>query len=226
MPTRCSGVDGREPSWSPDGTHLLFTTQTPNNANVATMTLHGTDIHLLTTDPGSDTAADWSPDGSRIVFSSNRVAGRFRLYTMAPDGSAQTLLVDNAAGQEWTNPVWSPDGGQITFQGTGPDPSGLLVMAAGGTGVTKLTGDGFAPTWVPDVPRPDAGYLLAGRDGAVDAFGAACQRGSMAGTSLPHAPWSGWCRRPRVAATGWWRRTAGCSPSATPPSTDRWVGAR
>ena len=40
------------------------------------------------------------------------------------------------------------------------------------------------------------------------------------------ARWWGWPPPPQAAATGWWRPTAGCSPSETPPTSARWGASR
>ena len=64
--------------------------------------------------------------------------------------------------------------------------------------------------------HPDGqGYWMVASDGGVFAFGDAGFIGSMGGPPLD-APIVGWRPTHDAAATGWWRPTAGCSPSATP----------
>ena len=83
------------------------------------------------------------------------------------------------------------------------------------------------------VPTADhRGYWEVGSDGGVFAFGDAGFHGSIPGLGIaPAGPparaaasrprsWPS-CRPPTAAGTSWWAPTAGCSPSATPPSPGR-----
>ena len=67
---------------------------------------------------------------------------------------------------------------------------------------------------------PDGqGYWLVASDGGIFAFGDAQFFGSTGALSpQPARSWA-WRPRPTARATGWWRPTAGSSPSATPPSS-------
>ena len=59
------------------------------------------------------------------------------------------------------------------------------------------------------------GYWLAGAGGAVYPEGSARSFGSLGGTHRPPRSWV-WPRPPVAPATGWWVRTAGCSPKVRP----------
>ena len=68
-------------------------------------------------------------------------------------------------------------------------------------------------------PTPPRGLLPGGAsDGGIFRFGNLPYCGST-GNVASTARSSAWPRPPTVAATGWWRPTAGSSPSATPGST-------
>ncbi len=77
---------------------------------------------------------------------------------------------------------------------------------------------GIAPT------ADGGGYWEVASDGGVFAFGDAVFHGSMGGQHLEPARGG---HRPHAGgrATGRWHPTAGCSPSATPSSTDRWAAS-
>ena len=63
-------------------------------------------------------------------------------------------------------------------------------------------------------PSPDStGYWIVASDGGIFTFGDAASTGPWAPRST--SPWWVW-PPPRRAGTGWWRRTAGSSPSTTP----------
>ncbi len=75
--------------------------------------------------------------------------------------------------------------------------------------------------WAWPPPPTARGYWLVASDGGIFAFGDASFYGSMGGHRTQPAR-GGHGRHPgRTAATGWWPRTAGSSPSATPTSTAR-----
>ena len=69
------------------------------------------------------------------------------------------------------------------------------------------------------------GYWLVASDGGIFSYGDAVFYGSTGAMTL-NKPVVGMAGTPDRAATGWWRPTAGSSPSATPPSTARWAPIR
>ena len=91
-----------------------------------------------------------------IAFDSNR-DGNYEVYRMAPDGSEQTNLSNNAADD--FNPAWSPDGSQIAFVSNRDNGEGggqfIYVMNADGSNVRQLTSDNMCdyPDWSNDGSR-------------------------------------------------------------------------
>ena len=159
-------ADDWDPSWSPDGKRIAFTSRRdgPFNIEVYVMDADGSNLQNLTNNPRDDRNPSWSPYGAHIVFSARR-KGHFEnkfsitheVYVMNVDGGNQRRLTDNR-NNDW-DPVWSPDGKRIAFEA---DRKGNLekfdiyVMDADGGNLQKLTNhrawDG-SPSWSPDGER-------------------------------------------------------------------------
>jgi Tol biopolymer transport system component len=106
-----------EPSWSPDGTKIAFTSSrdrpTPEFCSSFTcgdiymMNADGTGpITRLTDSPGGNTSPVWSPNGKMIAFVSAR-DGKSEIYVMNADGSGQTNLT-NTPNKYEGEPDWQP----------------------------------------------------------------------------------------------------------------------
>ena len=71
-----------QPSWSPDGKQLVFTTPCDGNqelypgAALFTINADGTNLTPLPSVFGGDFDPAWSPDGKKIAFTSIRDNGR------------------------------------------------------------------------------------------------------------------------------------------------------
>ena len=114
-------AEDTEPSFSPDGTKILFTKK-PNSGSseIFTMNVDGSNPVNLTNHASADSAAEFSGDGSRIFFTTFR-DGQQEIYQMSPDGSNQ-VNVTNQPGND-SNPSWGPANSRPTvnnFVATSP----------------------------------------------------------------------------------------------------------
>jgi Tol biopolymer transport system component len=86
----------------------------------------------------------------KIAYASSR-SGNYDIWVMKADGSEQTQLTTNTAGDRM--PAWSPDGSKIAFASNRSGNYDIWVMKADGSGQTQLTtntaGDRM-PAWSPD----------------------------------------------------------------------------
>ncbi len=153
--------DDIDPSFSPDGKTIAFTSQRSGGPEIYTMNADGTNVTRLTNAIGEDRANGWSPDGKTIYFNSAR-DGNIEIYKMNVDGSDQTRLTFNDVNDPATPvndsidvfPNASPDGRKIVFGSArnGVDEE-LYTMNPDGSDVTRLTDSPSidrSPNWSPD----------------------------------------------------------------------------
>jgi CubicO group peptidase (beta-lactamase class C family) len=146
--TRARGFDGM-PSWSPDGTSLVWVGNHDGQNDVYVGDILGSRVLQLTDDAAQDVFPRWSPDGAAIAFSSDR-DGDHDVYLMAPGGTDVRQLTRNDT-DDWVS-AWSPDGSQIAYVSADAEQH-VRVMAADGREDRRLAGatdDPWWPTWSPD----------------------------------------------------------------------------
>jgi Ca2+-binding RTX toxin-like protein len=141
---------GWDPSYSADGSRIVFETNRGNRFNIAIMNADGSDERVLTS--AYSTAPDFSPDGARIVYS-----GANAVHVMNADGSGDVTLTGTPDVYDQM-PAFSPDGSTIAFfrydsRVEGPDATNLVAMDADGSDQRVLRGDASAVDWQPlDTP--------------------------------------------------------------------------
>jgi TolB protein len=151
--TRLTPGDGTdyEPSWSPDGTQIVFASQATADAafDLFIMNADGSGLYQVTFDMDAREPV-WSPDGSRIAFYSN-VDGNDDIYVVAPDGSAVERLTTNPESD--IRPSWSPDGSRLAFTSQRFGNWDVFVMNADGSALTRVTDESafdWSAAWSPD----------------------------------------------------------------------------
>lgn len=139
------------PSWSPDGTKMVFAYDDVNGDSSIFMTELGVVDTILLTFTGEDYQPVWSPDGGKIAFVSGRDSN-YEIYTMNTDGSNQINITNNDSDDE--RPTWSPNGRKIAFQSDRLANYDIYVMNANGTNQVNITKnpdeDDIMPAWSRD----------------------------------------------------------------------------
>ena len=175
------------PSWSPDGTQIVFYSDRAGSPGNPTLHLFimdsdGSDVRQLIPELpifGTPHPPVWSPDGSRIAFVANRedrvkrgedvvIVERTSVHTVRPDGSGVVELWETVS-----NPGWSPDGSRIAFIKKENETQKLYTMNPDGGDQRELWSFTTDVRWYGIVSwSPDSLEILVGprSGGRGDAF--------------------------------------------------------
>jgi TolB protein len=193
----------RGPVWSPDGTHIAFSSRRGDTQAIYVVGADGKDERKVSSGSGQDTNPAWSPDGQQIAFVrvNVRAKGAYvcsasSLWSVALDGCTERELVTATALHGY--PSWCPDGRKIAFvSNLSRDDQfyRVCVVDADGGNLRRVAIQSTAsspPAWNPD------GSMLAfsGNESAhdaglyvVDVMAGTCQQlVSRAWTGVPR--WS------------------------------------
>ena len=149
------------PSLSPDGTEVVFASDTPaEKANILKLNITTRRIEKLTNNAEQDIRyreLDWSSDGRKILFI---------MTTWTPKGQKNYLCVMDVKGHNVRHilqpelpttiygPSWSPDSRYILYYQDGRGNSGLFITDDNGNHTVNVTQDPTkkegAPAWSPN----------------------------------------------------------------------------
>ena len=141
------------PSWSPDGSQLMFMSSMLGNPELFISDASGQRPKRLTFSNGANTSPSWNPKtGQQVAFVSDR-GGIPQLYTMNSDGSDQAKV--NLPDMGYViDPAWSPNGQLLAFSWRRPNGNyDIYVMEIVTRQLVELTRDAGRnerPSWAPD----------------------------------------------------------------------------
>ena len=152
------------PSWSPKGDWIVFTSERGGSADLYRIHPDGSSLDRLTDDPAYDDQAAFSPDGKQVVFVTTRAAGAANLWILDVATHKAWPLTSGHGGD--FRPAWSPDGKWIAFSSDRdsslPPAKGrwerlhlvdIYLVRPDGTGLKRISEHGNfcgGSKWTPD----------------------------------------------------------------------------
>lgn len=141
-----------DPSWSPDGSEILFATLFENRSQLAIVNVDGSNFHQVGYFPLLRGRSDWSIHDLIVTYSGMR--WERELYIMNSDGSDPQRI--SPVGGNSQGPSFSPDGEWIAFTSyfNRYEVHGceIYIMRVDGTDLRRLTDNEYCdyqPRWGP-----------------------------------------------------------------------------
>ena len=150
------GIVGPKPPPKLETPHIAFVSNRGGSVGIHLYDPATGTVVRLSPAGAYDTAPAISPDGTRIAFEHYSPDGRFRLMTMAVDGSDRQTCTDDSAASD-ADPHWSPDSRYIAFARTNRESGARDIYAVRRDGLmlARITNDGRSTVldWSPDGTR-------------------------------------------------------------------------
>jgi Tol biopolymer transport system component len=139
-----------EPSWSPDGKHIVFSSNRDGETGIYTMKADGSAQQPLTQCLGSASMPAWSPDGSKVIFVGEcEEIDDDAVYVVDVESHELTRLTHDSGN--YLHPSWSSKGDRIAFVFEDKNYIAyIFIMNADGSEIEELTTNASRPVWCPD----------------------------------------------------------------------------
>lgn len=132
-----------EPSWAPDGAHLVFSSARTGHPMIYVVDLASKVANQLTFAGQYNASPSWSPKGDKILFSAQRTAEtNFDIYMIDPDGNnLSRMTVGDRPGRKVNseNASWAPTGRHFAFGSNEDGHYGIYVMTADASHKRKIS---------------------------------------------------------------------------------------
>jgi len=137
--------EAEEAQWSPDGSTIVYATQSPS-LDIVAMDADGLNERRLTNSSAADGYPTFSPDGRWVAFTSTR-DGNLDIHKMYNDGAGEQRLTNDSALEQ--DLEWNPTEDTIIFEKSG----NLYTIDSEGSTETTLTSvaaNDDTPSWHPN----------------------------------------------------------------------------
>jgi len=155
------GGDDIHPSWSPDGTRLVYSSSSDGGISWHLKVRDLISGRTLVLENVDGLLPEWNPKDDRIVFQRMRHRDQWfgSIWTLELDQDTVRNLTAIYGGETWAaiNPSWSPDGEHLVFatvarsrvrEGIFGEADDLWVIGADGSNPVRITSDPAAD-WMP-----------------------------------------------------------------------------
>ena len=142
------------PSYSPDGSKIVFNSFRTGNSDVYLYDLELERLDRMTDSAHYEAHAQMSPDGQFIIYHEQISATDFNINQLNLADGKISNLTDMSSEESY--PSWSPDGEFIAFasdRDQKPGVTDLFIMTRDGDVIRKITNTPFKdayPFWSPD----------------------------------------------------------------------------
>jgi Tol biopolymer transport system component len=172
-----------DPSWSPDGGRLVFSSSRGGNRNLWSAQANLSQPTPITAGENFDERPIYSPDGQQVAFVSDR-GGRRGLWVVNVEGGTPRLV---ASADVLDTISWSPDGRQLVYAVPGGEAPGLVTVSVTDGAVARLStpAAAHAPAWS---PRGDVIAYLEPRLGLGTRLRFVSRNGQPVHERLPEVP--------------------------------------